>query len=900
MSCRNALLSACLLVTCCVVPMSAQQPAASASNRSNVVVPPLVNFSGVLSDGNGKPLSVISGVTFLLYKEEVGGAPLWMETQNVYPDKTGHYAVMLGSTTSTGLPADIFVAGEARWLAVQPQGQAEKPRILLLSVPYALKAADAQTVGGLPASAFVLAAPPSATSASAVGSIAVQPLTVGTTPVTTAGGTINKLAKFDAAADITNSQIFDNGTSVGIGNTAPGAKLDVSGAAIVRGLLTLPATGVATATAGKNSQPIGWTASAFNSGTATAVNQIFRWQAEPAGNNTATTSGTLNLLYAIGTATPGETGLKIGSNGRIIFAAGQTFPGTGTGNGTITGVTAGTDLTGGGSAGKVTLNLDITKVPQLATANTFTGNQTVNGNLSATGLVTGSAFNIGSNFFAIGAWENGNAFLGFAGNTTTPSTGNTGSGWAALKAVTTGGENTASGYEALNVNTTGSYNTASGFWALSANVAGIANTATGWGALYSNTASNNTAHGFRALFSNTTGSYNTAEGNQSLTSNTVASYNAAVGFEALYSNVGDSAQDGWYNTAVGYQALFSNNNTSGTGLYAGLNTAIGASALYSNTTGNGNTASGYEALQFNTTGGYNTADGYRALYNTTGQFNTGGWNTGLGANTLQANTTGSYNNATGASALEANTTGNGNTADGVLALDHNTTGADNTAVGYFALSTNQTGSTLTCVGYNCGTSAASLSNATAIGAHAVVGASNSLVLGGTGQYAVKVGIGTETPSNVLTIAQGAGQPLSDGWATFSSRRWKTNIQPLHGALEKVEQLRGVSYDLKANGKHEVGVIAEEVGAIVPEVVTWEKNGTDAQSVDYGRLTALLIEATKEQQALIREQKEQISVQQGQIARLTRQVKTIEATLKASRRSDGTVRTAQAGGTKLRQ
>jgi len=83
-----------------------------------------------------------------------------------------------------------------------------------------------------------------------------------------------------------------------------------------------------------------------------------------------------------------------------------------------------------------------------------------------------------------------------------------------------------------------------------------------------------------------------------------------------------------------------------------------------------------------------------------------------------------------------------------------------------------------------------------------------------------------------------------------------------------------------------------VGAVVPELVTWEKNGTDAQSVDYGRLTALLIEATKEQQALIRKQQEQI-------ARLTRQVKTIQASLKAGGRSGAAVRTAKAEGT-LRQ
>lgn len=62
---------------------------------------------------------------------------------------------MLGSTISTRLPAHIFVAGEARWLAVWPEGQQEQARVLLLSVPYAWKAEDAQTLGGLPASAFV-------------------------------------------------------------------------------------------------------------------------------------------------------------------------------------------------------------------------------------------------------------------------------------------------------------------------------------------------------------------------------------------------------------------------------------------------------------------------------------------------------------------------------------------------------------------------------------------------------------------------------------------------------------------------------------------------------------------------------------------------------------------------
>jgi hypothetical protein len=163
-----------------------------------------------------------------------------------------------------------------------------------------------------------------------------------------------------------------------------------------------------------------------------------------------------------------------------------------------------------------------------------------------------------------------------------------------------------------------------------------------------------------------------------------------------------------------------------------------------------------------------------------------------------------------------------------------------------------------------------------------------------------VGIHTRTPANVFTILQGAGEAISDGWTTYSSRRWKTNIQTLQGALEKVVQLRGVSYDLQANGKHEMGVIAEEVGAVVPEVVTFEKNGQDAQSVDYGRLTALLIEATKQQQALIQQQQQQLEAQKAQLAELTSHVQTVEASLKDSNQVGAAFQTASAQLGRVRQ
>jgi hypothetical protein len=103
----------------------------------------------------------------------------------------------------------------------------------------------------------------------------------------------------------------------------------------------------------------------------------------------------------------------------------------------------------------------------------------------------------------------------------------------------------------------------------------------------------------------------------------------------------------------------------------------------------------------------------------------------------------------------------------------------------------------------------------------------------------------------------SGRGLANGWFLYSSRRWKTNIQTIQGAVEKVERLRGVSFDWKENGGHDIGLIAEEVGEVVPEVVAYEENGKDARSLDYARLTALLIEAVKEQQSQIRELKAEV-------------------------------------------
>ncbi len=78
----------------------------------------------------------------------------------------------------------------------------------------------------------------------------------------------------------------------------------------------------------------------------------------------------------------------------------------------------------------------------------------------------------------------------------------------------------------------------------------------------------------------------------------------------------------------------------------------------------------------------------------------------------------------------------------------------------------------------------------------------------------------------------------------SSRRWKGNVRNIDAPLDKLAQLRGVYYDWdeEHGGHHDVGMIAEEVGAVLPEIVSYEENGVDAIGMDYSKLTPLLVEA----------------------------------------------------------
>jgi len=302
--------------------------------KSAPAVPRLVKFSGALTSTSGAPLNGVVGVTFALYAEEHGGAPLWMETQNVQADAAGHYTATLGSTRNEGIPADLFASGEGRWLGVQAQGELEQPRVLMVSVPYALKAVDAETLGGLPPSAFALAGTSaplhSAARGPASGSVTATPNTAqpatGVTPGLTGTGTANHLAYWSNSTTIASSALYQTSAKrIGLGTTSPSTTLEVDSAGATAIL------GKANATSGGVNGVSGQSASSGGIG-------VF-------GTNTATSGG----IGVLGT-TSATSGFAVGVEGQSSSPAGnavfgQNLATTGSAQGVV-GISASTSGTG--------------------------------------------------------------------------------------------------------------------------------------------------------------------------------------------------------------------------------------------------------------------------------------------------------------------------------------------------------------------------------------------------------------------------------------------------------------------------------------------------------------------------------------------------------------------------
>lgn len=126
--------------------------------QSVAVAPTLIPINGELRTPEAQPRTGTVLLVISLYEGEHDPAPRWIEHQQVTLDLAGRYSVHFGGTRTDGLPADLFT-GEAatRWIGVAVEGEPEQPRVMLVSVPYAAKAASADTLAGKPVSDFVLA-----------------------------------------------------------------------------------------------------------------------------------------------------------------------------------------------------------------------------------------------------------------------------------------------------------------------------------------------------------------------------------------------------------------------------------------------------------------------------------------------------------------------------------------------------------------------------------------------------------------------------------------------------------------------------------------------------------------------------------------------------------------------
>ncbi len=496
-------------------------------------------------------------------------------------------------------------------------------------------------------------------------------------------------------------------------------------------------------------------------------------------------------------------------------------------------------------------NVDTVQVPgSLNVAGTFTGN--INGasitNLNASNISTGTLNNARLGVIPVANGGTGSATQNFVDLTT---------------AQTIAGNKTFSATLSGNVvNATTQYSLAGGRILSSP---GLNNLFAGFGAGRDNTSSgNNSFVGHAAGLMNTTGANN-------------AFFGANVGF---------------LNTTGGSNAFF------------------GSEAGFSNTTGGDNAFFGFIAGQSNTTGGSNAFFGRSA-----GQSNTaGGANAFFGLGTGSLTTTGSNNAFFGTGSGQVNTTGSNNTAIGNDAEVSVNNLNFATAIGAGAVvSTNNAVVLGRAANDNVGIgttaptaklTVAGSGGAAATGAarfdlaNSVAGLSYFQHVGNTGLWQLAtgsttlmvvtptgdVGIGnTNSPTQKLDVlgnirvgTTGTNGCIQDRSGTgivgtcSSDLRFKKNVSPFGSVLAGFANLQPVTFDWRADEfkdrhfgtRRSYGLIAQDVEQAFPDLVTLDEQGFRA--VNYSKLPLLTIQAVKEQQVQIDEQRKVIASLQGQI------------------------------------
>jgi hypothetical protein len=786
-----------------------------------------------------------------------------METQNLRADGNGRYTAMLGATLPDGLPAEPFTSGQAHWVGVQVEGQPGQPRVLLVSAPYALKAGDAETIGGLPPSAFLLAAP----AGSAPASTAATGSRFSTDPATTAADYVPIF--INASGTLADSVIYQSGAKVGINTTSPSATLQVNGT--VRGAVVNAETsfdigsavfasgnssdgnaflgfgGNSTMTGGSNTASGVDSLAGNTTGSGNTASGRYAMSLNTTGiQNTAigeaalSTNQTGNLNTALGfNAGPSNSAVfdnstAVGANAFVTESNALVLGSIAGLNGATSNVNVGIgtsapayalDVSGTGNfTGPVTFGRPVTFAAGQAFPGTGAGTVTSVG--SGTGLTGGPITGSGTLSLASNACASGSA-LSALPFTCSP--------FATLGANTFTGNQTVSG----NLSATGTVQGSVVNAATSLNIGGNAEIQDG------GFGTGNFAAGLQAGFG---GGSNTAVGDSAMYGNT-GSNNTAVGIVTLGGGIcgsGSPCNRGNNNTAIGSSALALS--------YSGSNnTATGYLAMSESQEGSNNTATGSYALEYNITGNNNTAVGASALQgNITGNNNTGSNNTATGYEALEANTAGGYNTATGDSALAANTTGSYNAAIGVSALQNNVSGSSNIAIG------NQAGKNIT--------------------------GSQNIDIGNTGLGndggVIRIGIeGTQTAAFVSGIygVNANGIPVyinSSGQlgTVSSSRRYKEDIQDMGDASDGLMRLRPVTFRYKkpfTDGSQpmQYGLIAEEVAEVYPDLVARSADG-QIETVKYQLLDPMLLNELQKQKEQIRSLEERLAKLEAALERTT--------------------------------
>ena len=1006
----------------------AGQSNAANSASATATVPRLVRFNGTLPErrGSSPAATAAARVTFSIYEEQAGGAALWSEVQDVRHDAQGRYSVLLGAASSDGLPAELFSTAGARWLGVQVEGRSEEARILLVAVPYALKAADADTLGGKPATAFVASdqlkeqvqsvvqaqtaqAGAALGARTLVGAAPTPQVIAETSPATftcATSGVCVQTAQSGAGGialrAVTSSPtsataIFDNlaGGKILSGRTTGYAEkfyVDGSGNAWVGGSLTANSFsgtsgqavfGAATAGSGTTYGVRGQSASPSGTG-------VFGYATSPTGltygllGSNLSTSGT-GLSGSASSLTGNTIGVRAVTQspsstaaifdnlggGKLISARttgyAEKFSVSGAGNVAASGIFSGNGsgltnvnaATLGGLLPAAFAPATGSSVYVAKAGDTMTGTL----NLPANGLVAGtnqlviSGGNVGVGT-AIPAFKLDVAGSGnLVDSLTTPNkavvyatqsgVGATspfplptdlapaavrGDATAATTNITHGVIGTSSGQKGRGV--TGiAYSTTGLTWGVGGRsysssgmgVTGSALATTGFAiGVYGDTAS---PDGVAGIFSNyaggqilsgddgtnevfsvmNNGDLNAAgkvtadsfAGDGSLLTNiptTALSFSAATlgsnSFIAAQSITGSTAglildvtQSGTGSAISGSTSSTSLNTIGVFGQSTG--TSGETYGVRGTTESSGGGSAGVRGDANGTSGETYGVAGYTSSSEGRGVLGRAGASTGqtfgVEGHTLSHDDSaaGVYGEAEATSGItsgvQGTTQSNSNGSSGVRGEATSTTATNFGVLGRSASTsgTGVRGEALNTTGANIGVHAESHGDA-GIGIRAFVAESTATAGLFDNKGGGKILSGQNNATEVFSVAGSgnintAGDLTVDGTGTSafagnvtiagdltvtgtfsnpSSRRWKTNVRPLENALATVAQLRGVSYDLKATGKHQIGVIAEEVAPLVPEVVSFEANGQDARGVDYARLTALLIEAVKEQQTQI--------------------------------------------------